>query len=132
LTARLSPSPKAKGRVWPITPSLSPKAKGEAGRGCFCLGRRAQKHPSPTLPFACGEREGEERGSLHLRLRKGGGRAGRARNAGGEGGIRTHGTSETYTGFRIRRIRPLCHLSGGPRMIRRGRVRLKDGDGGLG
>jgi hypothetical protein len=30
---------------------------------------------------------------------------------GGEGGIRTHGTVKPYTGFRIRRIRPLCHLS---------------------
>ena len=30
---------------------------------------------------------------------------------GGEGGIRTHGTLKTYTGFRVRRIRPLCHLS---------------------
>ena len=33
-----------------------------------------------------------------------------ARN-GGEGGIRTLDTAEPYTGFRIRRIRPLCHLS---------------------
>ena len=34
-----------------------------------------------------------------------------ARSIGGEGGIRTHGTVKPYTGFRIRRIRPLCHLS---------------------
>jgi hypothetical protein len=31
--------------------------------------------------------------------------------AGGEGGIRTLGTEEPYAGFRIRCIRPLCHLS---------------------
>jgi hypothetical protein len=31
--------------------------------------------------------------------------------AGGEGRIRTDGTLKTYTGFRVRRIRPLCHLS---------------------
>ena len=34
------------------------------------------------------------------------------RSSGGEGGIRTHGTGDRYTGFRVRRIRPLCHLSG--------------------
>ena len=36
---------------------------------------------------------------------------GRLHFSGGEGGIRTHGTVKPYTGFRIRRIRPLCHLS---------------------
>src|SRR6185369_12283862 len=36
---------------------------------------------------------------------------------GGEGRIRTDGTLKTYTGFRVRRIRPLCHLS---RFVSRG------------
>jgi hypothetical protein len=36
---------------------------------------------------------------------------GKTELGGGEGGIRTHGTVKPYTGFRIRRIRPLCHLS---------------------
>ena len=31
---------------------------------------------------------------------------------GGEAGIRTLGTDEQYNGFRDRRIRPLCHLTG--------------------
>jgi hypothetical protein len=31
--------------------------------------------------------------------------------SGGEGGIRTHGTAKQYAGFRVRCIRPLCHLS---------------------
>ena len=30
---------------------------------------------------------------------------------GGEGGIRTLDNGDRYTGFRVRRIRPLCHLS---------------------
>lgn len=30
---------------------------------------------------------------------------------GGKGEIRTHGTPKMYTGFRVQRIRPLCHLS---------------------
>ncbi len=30
---------------------------------------------------------------------------------GGKGGIRTHGRDEPYTGFRVRRFRPLSHLS---------------------
>ena len=30
---------------------------------------------------------------------------------GGEGGIRTPGTSKRHNGFRDRRIQPLCHLS---------------------
>ena len=34
------------------------------------------------------------------------------RGFGGKGGIRTHDTELPYTGFRVRRIRPLCHLSG--------------------
>src|SRR5690348_3864084 len=29
----------------------------------------------------------------------------------GEGGIRTHGTLITFSGFQDRRIQPLCHLS---------------------
>ena len=33
------------------------------------------------------------------------------RMSGGERGIRTLDTDEPYTGFRVRRIRPLCHLS---------------------
>ena len=32
---------------------------------------------------------------------------------GGQGEIRTHDTELPYTGFRVRRIRPLCHLSRG-------------------
>jgi hypothetical protein len=45
-------------------------------------------------------------------------------NSGGEGGIRTLGTGVSpYNGLANRRIRPLCHLSGGhknslPRQIR--------------
>ena len=31
--------------------------------------------------------------------------------SGGKGGIRTLDTGEPYTGFRVQRIRPLCHLS---------------------
>ena len=34
-------------------------------------------------------------------------------NIGGKGEIRTHGTPKMYTGFRVQRIRPLCHLSYG-------------------
>ncbi|GAP65903.1 phage-related integrase [Mizugakiibacter sediminis] len=41
-------------------------------------------------------------------------RSRRNKQSGGEGGIRTHGTDEPYTGFRVRRIRPLCHLSAAP------------------
>lgn len=32
-------------------------------------------------------------------------------SVGGRGGIRTHDTELPYTGFRVRRIRPLCHPS---------------------
>ncbi len=34
------------------------------------------------------------------------------KRAGGEGGIRTHGTDKPYNGFRGRRLQPLGHLSG--------------------
>jgi hypothetical protein len=34
-----------------------------------------------------------------------------SRLSGGEGGIRTHGTLITFSGFQDRRIQPLCHLS---------------------
>ena len=32
-------------------------------------------------------------------------------NLGGRGGIRTLDTEKPYNGFRVRRIRPLCHPS---------------------
>ncbi|SRR5579871_3327090 len=39
------------------------------------------------------------------------------KTSGGEGGIRTLGTGVSpYNGLANRRIRPLCHLSGGPRI----------------
>ena len=40
---------------------------------------------------------------------------------GGKGGIRTHDSGDRYTEFRVRRIRPLCHLSARS-ALRRGRI----------